>query len=112
MQGDVTRLAELGIAGDYHLLVDLGWYHLVPAGWQDTYVRTVTWAAAPGATLLMLGMGRPLGVSEADLRRRFAAWEITPGARIRREAFWRRCRTDEFLPAGWSIPATRRTSKS
>ena len=30
---------------------------------RDAYVRSVTWAAAPGATLLMLGMGRlrPLG---------------------------------------------------
>jgi hypothetical protein len=57
-QGDITCLAELGIAGDYDPLVDLGCYRLVPAGRRDAYVRTVTWAAAPGAILLMLGMGR------------------------------------------------------
>ncbi len=55
----------------------------------------------------MVGMGRvgPLGVSEEDLRRRFARWELTRAARIPGEAFWPRFRPSRPLRLLARLPA-------
>jgi SAM-dependent methyltransferase len=106
LQGDVTRLNDLGTGERYDLLVDLGCYHMIPDGQRDAYAQSITGMAAPGALLLMIGMGRfgRFGLTEDDLRRRFSGWKLTRSAEIRRPAFWRRfpascpCRLIARLP--------------
>jgi SAM-dependent methyltransferase len=85
LEGDVTRLADLGVADSYTLLVDFGCFHTLPADRRDAYVTGVTRAAAPGATLLLLGFrGTPrfmpvhAGITVDEVRQRFcgAGWEL------------------------------------
>jgi len=77
---DVTRLDELSIGRGFELLVDSGCYHAVPTDRRDAYATGVTAVAAPGARLLMFGVGRApvpgAGVTEEELRRRFTGWRL------------------------------------
>lgn len=80
--GDVTRLADLGLEPGYSLLFDFGCYHGLNAAERGRYAEGVTAVAATGAVLLMMAFTRalppvPSGVSETELRERFApAWEL------------------------------------
>ena len=81
VQGDVTRLDELGIGHDYSLMLDLGCYHsLFPVELRNDYARAVTAVAAPGATLLLYGFlpkqREEHGVTPHELRRRFPHWTL------------------------------------
>ena len=81
-QGDVTRLADLGLQAGYSFLFDFGCYHGLKTAQKDRYAEGVTALAAPGATLLMMAFTKalppvPSGVSEAELRERFGSgWEM------------------------------------
>lgn len=62
----------------YTLLLDFGCCHTPPDDWRDAYVVRVTRAAAPGATLLLMGFRRasralPLhaGMTVDEIRQRF-----------------------------------------
>ena len=59
VQGDVTRLHELGVGEGYALIVDFGCFHTLPEDRRPAYVAGVSEAAAPGATLLLYGFRRP-----------------------------------------------------
>lgn len=61
LAGDVTRLADLDIGGDFTLLIDGGCYHMIPPNRRDAYAQCVTRVAAPGARLIMVGFRRALG---------------------------------------------------
>jgi SAM-dependent methyltransferase len=80
IQGDVTRLDELGVGDSFALLVDFGCYHSVPEAKRDAYAAAVTKVAKPGATLWMWGLGiRPragVGVTADELRVRFRSWQL------------------------------------
>lgn len=85
LEGDVTRLQEFGIGGDYTLLLDFGCFHTLPRGRRDAYAESTTGAAAPGATLLLYGFTRPprlapmhAGVSTDEVRDRFGSrgWDL------------------------------------
>jgi SAM-dependent methyltransferase len=82
VEGDVTDLESLGLAGGFDLLVDAGCYHTIPRDGRDGYVRGVTALAAPGATLLLFGFASvPVasmgaGLKPDDVRDRFAGWEV------------------------------------
>jgi hypothetical protein len=86
LEGDVTRLDELGIGRGFDLLVDSGCYHAVPMDRRDAYATGVTAVAAPGARLLMFGVGRApvpgAGVTEEELRRRFTGWRLVSAVRM------------------------------
>jgi SAM-dependent methyltransferase len=86
VEGDVTRLETLDIGGGFDLLVDAGCYHVVPMARRDAYVAAVGAVAAPGARLLMFGIGRAAvpgaGVTEEELRRRFTAWRLVSADRL------------------------------
>jgi SAM-dependent methyltransferase len=90
VQGDVTRLEELGIDGGYSLLVDIGCFHTLPETSRDAYAEGVTRAADPGATLLMLGFPygtmapTRVGVSPEEMRARFQGWELEEAVRMDR----------------------------
>jgi len=86
--GDVTRLGELGVSGGHGLVLDLGCFHTIPPPRRDAYVTGVTQATAQGAVLLLFGFAPgamrrgPKGVTEAELRERFAdGWELEDATR-------------------------------
>ncbi len=59
IEGDATRLQDFGIEGGYDLLLDFGCFHTLPSDQRDAYVESVSLAAAPGATLFLVGFTRP-----------------------------------------------------
>jgi len=89
IHGDVTRLADLDVGGDYTLLLDLGCFHTLPSDRRPPYVTGVTHAAAPGATLLLSGFRRRglalahAGITVEEVRQRFcgAGWELVSAKR-------------------------------
>ena len=58
LRGDVTRLEELDVGGDYGLVFDLGCYHSIPEARRDAYAAGVTARARAGATMLLFGYSR------------------------------------------------------
>ena len=78
--GDVTRLREAGVSGDFDLVIDIGCYHGVPSRRRYSYVTEVAAVTRPGGDLYLAGIcdppaswrlvGAP-GVDAGDLRRRF-----------------------------------------
>jgi len=91
VQGDVTRLHELGVGEGYALIVDFGRFHTLPEDRRPAYVAGVSEAAAPGATLLLYGFRRPpkaapmhAGVTTDEVQQRFsgAGWELANAERM------------------------------
>jgi SAM-dependent methyltransferase len=91
VEGDVTRLDQLGVDGTFDLILDFGCLHTLPADQRDAYVQTVSAAASPGATLLLYGFARPprlapmqAGLTEREVRQRFssAGWDVVSAARM------------------------------
>jgi SAM-dependent methyltransferase len=84
LQGDVTRLEDLDIGRGYSLINDSGCYYGLSGDQRDAYAAGVTRVAAAEAQLLMAGFtkipGIIPGISEEDLRRRFAGWELRTSA--------------------------------
>ena len=94
VQGDATRLPELGLGTGYALLLDFGCYHTLPDDQRGTYVESVSEVAAAGATLLLYGFGRPpriapmrAGITPEGVRQRFAdhGWELVGAERVDRQ---------------------------
>jgi SAM-dependent methyltransferase len=85
VEGDVTRLQDLGIGGEYSLLLDFGCLHTLPLDRRDAYVESVSAAATPGATFLLFGFKRPprlapmqAGLSAEEVHSRFPlqGWDV------------------------------------
>jgi SAM-dependent methyltransferase len=84
IRADATKLDSVTEVGDdYGLIVDIGCFHAIPAGDRDGYVRGVTAAAAPGATLLLIGQfarpardSRKAGLTPTEVEERFAGWTL------------------------------------
>jgi SAM-dependent methyltransferase len=85
VQGDVTRLQELGIGNGYNLLLDFGCFHTLPEDCRPAYVASVSGVAAPEATLLLFGFSRPpkpapmhAGLTRNEVLQRFSGsgWEL------------------------------------
>jgi hypothetical protein len=94
VQGDVTRLHELGVGNGYSLLVDFGCFHTLPEDRRPAYVAGVSEAAVAGATLLLYDFKRPptaapmhAGVATDEVQQRFsrAGWELASAQRMPRE---------------------------
>lgn len=86
IEADATRLQDFGVGSGYDLLVDFGCFHTLPSDQRDAYVESISLAAAPGATLFLVGFTRPprvapmhAGVSTDEIRARFDSgrWELT-----------------------------------
>ena len=78
--GDVTRLREAGVDGQFDLVIDIGCYHAIPASRRDAYRDEVAAVTRPGGDLYLAGVTEPpatwrllgaRGLSAGDLRRRF-----------------------------------------
>ncbi len=78
IQGDVTRLSDLGIGSDFTLILDVGCFHTLPRRSRDTYIRAVTAVAAPDAILLLFAFGGIPGTApRAEVEARFSpAWDV------------------------------------
>lgn len=75
--GDVTRLGDLGVAGPFDLLLDLGCFHSIPQGRRGAYVVEAARVAAPGATLLIFAFGgrnAPARAPREEVERRFGGF--------------------------------------
>jgi SAM-dependent methyltransferase len=91
VQGDVTRLHDLGVGDGYTLILDFGCFHTLPDDRRPAYVTSVSHAAAPGATLLLSGFSRPpkaapmhAGLTKDEVQQRFcsAGWELVRAERV------------------------------
>lgn len=86
VEGDVTKLEDLEIGSGFNVLVDSGCYHVIPIDRRDAYVAAVNAVAAPGAWLLMFGVGAApvprAGVTEEELGRRFTRWRLVSAVRM------------------------------
>jgi SAM-dependent methyltransferase len=86
IQGDVTRLNDLGIGDGYNLVVDSGCYYGLSGQQRDAYAAGVTRVAAADALLLVAGFtkipGVAAGISEDDLRRRFDGWRMQTNTQV------------------------------
>lgn len=103
--GDVTRLADFDVGEGYTLLVDFGCFHTLPGDRRDAYVAGISGAAAPGATLLLLGFRRvpkviPVhaGITVDEIHQRFASagWELVKAERSHPETGAPRRLRDRF----------------
>lgn len=93
VEGDVTRLRDLGVGDGYTLLLDVGCFHAIPEDRRPAYVEGVSRVAAPGATFLLFGFARsarfaPLaaGVTPEEVRTRFDEWDLVDAGRLAAEA--------------------------
>jgi len=83
LQADVTKLDSYGIGSGFQLIVDNGCLHGLSDEGRAAYVRQITAAAAPNATLLLAGFTErkrtrgPRGYDRPEIERRFAAdWQL------------------------------------
>jgi SAM-dependent methyltransferase len=87
VEGDVTRLDELGLDGGFDLVLDRGCFHGLPDEAREACARGVNALAAPDATLLMYGFSpgfhgpAPRGIGAEEIRRGFGPdWELVSSA--------------------------------
>lgn len=78
VEGDVTRLSELGVEGPFDLVLDIGCFHSVAVRRRDDYVREVARVARSGARTMIFAFGpwfripgTPRRTREPEIRRRF-----------------------------------------
>jgi SAM-dependent methyltransferase len=93
VEGDVTRLHELGVEGPFDLVLDIGCFHSVPTRRRDAYVREVVGVARPGARMMIYAFGGwlrwpgSIATREPEIRRRFGdAFELERVVRGRHPA--------------------------
>jgi len=95
LEGDATRLRDLGVGDGFNLVLDFGCFHTLPEDRRDPYVRGVSDAAAGGATLLLYGFANPprlapmrAGFTPDEVRRRFGpmGWELLSADRMSADA--------------------------
>jgi SAM-dependent methyltransferase len=95
VQGDVTRLPELDIAGPFELLLDFGCLHTLPHDVRSAYVAAVSAVAGSGARFLLYGFARPpilapmqAGLTAAEVRELFRGpgWDVVRADVVDRDA--------------------------
>jgi SAM-dependent methyltransferase len=98
--GDVTRLADIDVAGPFDLLLDLGCFHSLPDDRRQAYVSEAARVARPGGTLLLFafgekGRGTPVA-TESEIRQRFGnefeVVDVRAGNPFRRQTWYRMVR--------------------
>jgi SAM-dependent methyltransferase len=92
LEGDVTRLHDLGVGDGYTLVLDFGCFHTLPEDQRSAYVTELSNVAAPGATYLLYGFRRP--PKAAPMHAGLTVDEVQ----------------ERFVPAGWQLVSAGRTS--
>lgn len=102
IEGDVTKLVELGVGDGYTLINDSGCYYLLSDKQRNAFADNVNRVAAPDALLLMAGFTRlpGAGINEDDLGRRFPAWKIRASAQVPADEILRHTRIPPPLKLG------------
>jgi SAM-dependent methyltransferase len=83
VEGDVTRLSDLGVDGPFDLLLDIGCFHSVVPSPREAYVREAARVARAGSLMMIFAFGPRLRLPgsrrtrEPEIRRRFGgAFEL------------------------------------
>jgi SAM-dependent methyltransferase len=82
LQADITSPATTGLGGGYSLLLDVGCLHGLADGPLQRAADTITGAAKPGATLLILAFApgwrgpAPRGIDPARIPALFPQWDL------------------------------------
>jgi SAM-dependent methyltransferase len=83
VEGDVTRLSDLGVDGPFDLLLDIGCFHSVVPSRREVYVQEAARVARPGSLMMIFAFGPRLRLPgsrrtrEPEIRRRFGgAFEL------------------------------------
>lgn len=82
VQGDATRLREMGATGLYQLVYDIGCLHGIPRDRRARYAEEIAAVTAPGALFMLYSFeprpdGGPIGISSGDLEDLFGrAFEV------------------------------------
>jgi SAM-dependent methyltransferase len=83
VEGDVTRLSDLGVDGPFDLQLDIGCFHSVVPNRRDAYGREAARVARPGSLMMIFAFGPRLRLPgsrrtrEPEIRRRFgSAFEL------------------------------------
>jgi SAM-dependent methyltransferase len=83
VNGDVSRLLQLGLQPGYTLVFDRGCYHGLRQRERQAYAAAVTALASQGATLLIWArhhnrrLLEPAGADGAEITTRFAEWDVS-----------------------------------
>ena len=78
VEGDVTRLSELGVDGPFDLMLDIGCFHSVVPSRRDAYVHEAARVARPDSPMMIFAFGPRLKLPgarrtrEPEIRRLFA----------------------------------------
>ncbi|MFC8600172.1 class I SAM-dependent methyltransferase [Isoptericola sp. NPDC057191] len=93
VRADATTLPADVVGDDFDLVLDVGCFHGLRTPEQRAMGRAVTDRTRPGATLLMLVLGRsvgppfmPTGASRADIEDAFPGWKVTDVHRVPTDA--------------------------
>jgi SAM-dependent methyltransferase len=83
VEGDVTRLGDLGVDGPFDFVLDIGCFHSVAPRRRNAYAREVARVARPRATMMIFAFGPQLRwpgsapTREREIRDRFGrAFEL------------------------------------
>ena len=85
VEGNVTRLQDLGIGGDFDLLVDVGCFHTLPVSLRGKYVEGVSSVARTDAMLFLFAFSprslAPMrsGATQDEVARAFDGWDLLSG---------------------------------
>ena len=119
VQGDATRLSDVGVTGPFALVLDFGCLHTLPSDQRSGYVRSVSAVTGPGATLLLYGFARPpmfapmqAGLTAAEVREQFggSGWEVVRAEPVDRDAITvARARVDRSFEL-WRYELVRRAT--
>jgi SAM-dependent methyltransferase len=82
LQGDIASPGTTELGAGYSLLLDVGCLHGLPEGSLERAAATITDAAKPGATFLMLAFSPrrgpgPRGIDPARIPMLFPQWDLT-----------------------------------
>jgi SAM-dependent methyltransferase len=82
LHADITKIGTAELGTGYGFLLDVGCLHGLPDGGLQRAIATITDAAKPGASLLMLAFNRgyrgpaPRGIDPARIPTLFAQWDL------------------------------------
>jgi SAM-dependent methyltransferase len=98
LEGDVTKLSGLGVAGPFDFVLDIGCFHGLPRRARIAYANEVARVTRSGVPFMLFAWGRRglsgpfIGVSRNELARRFGAdfelLRVVPGTEPKGAAWY------------------------
>ncbi len=98
LEGEVTRLSELGVQGPFDFVLDIGCFHGLRRRDRGAYAREVARVARPGSVFMIFAWGRRglfvpfTGVTLDEIEQRFGAdfelFRVLPGTQPKGAAWY------------------------